>query len=386
MLNIAIIGTGAIANTHVKGYQQFPETCRIVAFCDIYVEKAAMMNEEFGLEVAVYQDYKEMLKNENIDLVSICTPPYTHAELSIASLDAGKHVLVEKPMASSLEECDRMNEAAERNGKILSVIAQNRFTNPMMKLKHILDTGLMGPIVHSQIDSFWWRGHSYYDLWWRGTWEKEGGGCTLNHAVHHIDICQWMRGMPSEITAVMSNTSHDNAEVEDISIAIFSYQDGTLGQITSSVIHHGEEQQVIFQGKRARVSAPWKVKASLSMENGFPQEDTKLEEEIQNVYNQMEDLSYEGHAGQIYNVLSAIEGKTGLLVDGRQGRQTLELITAIYQSSSLGEKVQLPLDPLSPFYTREGVLKNARHFFEKKTSVENFAENKITTGTFYNEN
>ncbi len=94
----------------------------------------------------------------------------------------------------------------------------------------------MGPIVHTQVDSYWWRGHSYYDLWWRGTWEKEGGGCTLNHAVHHIDLFQWMNGMPAEITAITSNTSHDNAEVEDLSIAIGKYENGSLAQITSSVL------------------------------------------------------------------------------------------------------------------------------------------------------
>jgi predicted dehydrogenase len=301
-------------------------------------------------------------------------------------LDSGKHVLVEKPMASSLEECDAMNEAARKNQKVLSVVAQNRFRTPMMKLKSVLDTKLMGPIVHTQVDSFWWRGHSYYDLWWRGTWEKEGGGCTLNHAVHHIDIFQWMNGMPSEVTAVSSNTSHDNAEVEDLSIAICRYENGSLAQVTSSVVHHGEEQQLIFQGKNARVSAPWKLKASKSKQNGFPEQDQELEMQIQQVYDEQPEIQYEGHAGQINDVMLAIEGEKEVLVDGIQGRQTLELITAIYQASSFGESVKLPLNEESPFYTREGVMKHATHFYEKKNSVENFTENKITTGGNYSSN
>lgn len=383
MLKIAIIGTGAIAPSHVQGYLQFPDRCKIVALCDIYPEKAQAMADKFNLNVEIYSDYNEMFEKADIDLISICTPPYTHADISIAGLQAKKHVIVEKPMASSLEECDRMIEAAKSNQRILSVVAQNRFRTPMMKLKKVLDSKLMGPILHTQVDSFWWRGHSYYDLWWRGTWEKEGGGCTLNHAVHHIDIFQWMNGMPQAITAVMSNAAHDNAEVEDISVAIGQYDDGSLAQITSSVIHHGEEQQLIFQGKNARVSVPWKVKASQSMENGFPKEDSQLEKEIQKLYDDLQELEYEGHAGQIEDVLTAIETNAEVLVTGEQGKQTLELITAIYQSASLGETVKLPLDKNSPFYTREGIMNNAIHFYEKKTSVENFSANEITTGGKY---
>ncbi|WYQ43021.1 Gfo/Idh/MocA family oxidoreductase [Bacillus sp. FSL W7-1321] len=383
MMNVAIIGTGAICPSHIKGYLEFQDRCKITALCDIYPEKAEAQAKEFDLNVAIYSDYKELLRQENIDLVSVCTPPYTHAAITIEALNQGKNVIVEKPMASSLKECDAMNEAAKRSGKILSVVAQNRFTSPMMKLKHVLDTKLMGPIVHTQVDSFWWRGHCYYDLWWRGTWEKEGGGCTLNHAVHHIDIFRWMNGMPSEITAVMSNVAHDNAEVEDISIAIGRYENGSLAQITSSVVHHGEEQQLIFQGKNARVSVPWKLKASKSLDNGFPVEDKELQEKLQKEYESINDLKYEGHAGQIEDVLHAIEGKKEVLVDGNEGRETLELITAIFESASLGKTVKLPLDETSPFYSREGIIENATYFYEKKTSIENFKVNEITTGGKY---
>lgn len=378
MLKVAIIGSGAISGSHIIGYLTFPERCEIVALCDIFPEKAKQTAEQFGLEIPIYKDYKKLLQQGDIDLISICTPPYTHAPIAIDSLNSGKHVIVEKPMSSSLEECDAMIEAANKNNKLLSVVAQNRFTNPMMKLKHVLDTQLIGPIVHAQVDSFWWRGHCYYDLWWRGTWEKEGGGCTLNHAVHHIDIFQWMNGMPSEITAVMSNTAHDNAEVEDISIAIGKYENGSLAQITSSVVHHGEEQQLIFQGRDARVSVPWRHKASTSKGNGFPQANPDLDEKLERVYSQLKDLEYEGHTGQIDNVMSAIEGDGELLIDGIQGRRTLELITAIYESASLSKTVKLPLSKSNPFYTRKGILNNATYFYEKQTAINNFEHNEIT--------
>ncbi|RCW47583.1 Gfo/Idh/MocA family protein [Paenibacillus prosopidis] len=382
MLKVAIIGAGAISTAHIESYLQFPERCRIVAISDIYEEKALSRIEQFKLEAKAVSDYKELL-SEDIDIISICTPPYTHAPLAVAFLEAGKHVIVEKPMASSLEECDLMNEAARKSGKVLSVIAQNRFKTPMMKLKSVLDSGLMGKILHAQVDSFWWRGHCYYDLWWRGTWEKEGGGCTLNHAVHHIDALLWMMGRPSEVQAFMTNVSHDNAEVEDLSIGMLRYSDGALAQVTSSVVHHGEEQQLIFQGAKARVSTPWKIKASTSMANGFPEPNPLLEQELQRYYDALPEVVYEGHAGQIDNVLTAIETGQPVLIDGISGRQTLELIVGIYKSASTGQLVQFPLSPDDPFYTRSGMQTCAIHFYEKKTSVENFTDQSITTGSSY---
>ncbi|WP_240417331.1 Gfo/Idh/MocA family protein [Paenibacillus periandrae] len=382
MLKVAIIGAGAISKAHIEGYLHFPERCTIVAVCDIYEDKAQEHIDQFQLNARAIKDYKELLQEE-IDLVSICTPPYTHATLTTEFLEAGSHVMVEKPMASSLEECDLMNDTAKRTGKILSVVAQNRFKTPMMKLKAVLDSGLMGKIVHVQVDSFWWRGHCYYDLWWRGTWEKEGGGPTLNHAVHHLDTLLWMMGSPTEIQAFMSNVSHDNAEVEDLSIAILRYEEGSLGQVTSSVVHHGEEQQLIFQGAKARVSTPWKVKASNALANGFPETNHDLEVQLQALYDMLPEVVYEGHTGQIDNVLTAIETGALVLIDGISGRKTLELITAIYKSSSTGELVKLPLTKEDLFYTRSGVQANATHFYEKKTSIENFASQTITTGSTY---
>lgn len=382
MLKVAIIGAGAISTAHIESYLLFPERCKIVAISDIYEDKAWAQIEKFGLDAKAYKNYQDLL-SEDIDLVSICTPPYTHASLSVEFLESNKHVLVEKPMASSLAECDLMNDAARRTGKMLSIVAQNRFRTPMMKLKSVLDSKLMGEIVHVQVDSFWWRGHCYYDLWWRGTWEKEGGGPTLNHAVHHIDAMLWMAGRPNQVQAFMSNVSHNNAEVEDLSIGMLRFEGGALGQITSSVVHHGEEQQLIFQGAKARVSAPWKVKASTSLTNGFPETNAELEKELHDYYESLPEVVYEGHAGQIDDVLTAIEINTSPLIDGISGRQTLELITAIYKSASTGQLVQLPLQPEDDFYSREGIQAYATHFYEKNTSIENFQALSISTGSDY---
>lgn len=380
MLNIAILGAGAISDSHISAYLKFKDQARVVALVDLFPEKAAEKVARHDLEAKVFKNYEELLAGCDFDAASICLPPYEHAPAAVALLRAGKHVLTEKPMATCLEECDQMLDAARAGGRILAVVAQNRFKTPMMKLKRVLDSGIIGRVLHAQVDSFWWRGGNYYDLWWRGTWAKEGGGCTMNHAVHHIDLFLWMMGSPSEVQSVWLNLAHENSEVEDFSTSVLTFANGSAGQITASLVHHGEEQQLVFQGERAKVSVPWQVKVCRQKENGFPEDDAAVAAEIQAFYDKLPEVEHEGHDGQIANFLAAIEAGEPLLVDGHQGRQTLELITAIYQSGHLGCRVQLPLGKDAPFYSRDGILRHVRHFHEKTRSVENFASNEITLG------
>jgi predicted dehydrogenase len=380
MIRVAIIGAGGIADTHIEAYLKFPERCEIVGLVDIFPDKAAQKLQKYGLRAETYADHHALLKDVAFDLVSVCVPPFEHAATTIDLLEAGKHVLVEKPMATSLQECDAMIRAADANERLLSVVAQNRFKTPMMKMKKLIAAGAIGKIVHAQVDSFWWRGGNYYDLWWRGTWDKEGGGCTMNHAVHQIDLFQWMVGMPQALQAVVTNVAHGNSEVEDFSTAVLFYENGSIGQVTASLLHHGEAQQLVVQGERAMVAVPWRISASRQRENGFPEHDAATAAEIQAAFDQMPALAHELHEGQVANVLAAIEGKEPLLVDGRAGRNTIELVTAIYVAGFSGARVQLPLATDSPFYTRAGILKHAPHFHEKTRSVDNFANNEIVVG------
>ena len=380
MLTIAILGAGAISDSHIRSYLAFQDRCRIVALVDLYPDKATEKVAKYGLAVPVYAKHEDLLAAQGFDAASICLPPFAHASVAVDLLRAGKHVLVEKPMATCLQECDAMIAAADESGRVLSVVSQNRFKTPVMRLKGVLESGLIGKVLHAQADSLWWRGHNYYDLWWRGTWEKEGGGCTMNHAVHHIDIFQWLMGMPAEVRAVAVNLAHDNSEVEDFSTAVLRYADGRLGQITASLIHHGEEQLLLVQGERAAVAVPWRVTATRTKENGFPEEDAALRAKLLALYDSLPGLQHEGHDGQIDNFLSAIEGREPLLVDGDQGRRTLELITAIYLSAHLDRPVALPLQPEALFYAREGIVANARRFHEKTRNVEGFGANDITLG------
>jgi predicted dehydrogenase len=381
MINAAIIGTGNISRLHLEGFLAFPNRCKVTRMIDIIEGKAEKSTRDHKLDAIASLSSEDAINDPTVDLVSICTPPYVHAKIAIAALNAGKHVIVEKPMAASLEECDAMIAAAQKSGTVLSVIAQNRFRDDVYKLKQTLDTGKIGKIVHAQVDSFWWRGLSYYDLWWRGTWEKEGGGCTLNHAVHHIDMLGWMMGPPAEVCAIISNAAHENAEVEDISVAIMRYTkgvhpaEGALAQVTSSVIHHGEKQQIVFQGKKARISFPWDIAAHIAQPNGFPAKERNeaLIRELEDFYHALPNLPYSGHTAQIDNVLTALETGGQPFIGGQDGRLTIELITAIYKAGIERRTVKLPIRKEDEYYTTVGIVKNAPRFYQKTLSVQNLS-------------
>lgn len=386
MINVAIVGTGGIANMHMQGLLEFPQRCKIVALCDIYPEKAEAMKEKYQVDCAIFKSHEEMLNSGlKIDVVHVCTPPYVHAGISIDCMNKGVNVLCEKPMAASLEECDMMLEAEKRNNVTLGIIAQNRFRNGVYKLKKLADSGLCGKICFAQVNSSWWRAHSYYDLWWRGTWEKEGGGPTLNHAVHHIDMLNWMEGRsPKEATAVLTNVCHDNAEVEDLSLACLKYEDASIAEVIASVVSHGEEQGITLQCADAKIAMPWDVKAEVGMENGFPREERNAEllKKINDFYDSIPDLKYEAHTGEIDNYLSAIEKGEKPLITGEDGRRTIEVITAIYAAGFEKKTISMPIDKDTKYYNVRGILDNAVHFHEKKSFVENFSEQKITVGNY----
>ncbi len=380
MLKVGIIGAGGIAKAHLEGYLSFPEQCEVVALCDIDLSAAEARKKEFGLDSArVYDNVEELLADGTLDLVSITTPPSAHAANTVAALEAGVNVLVEKPMAPSLEECDRMIAARDASGKLLGVVAQNRFRDDMTTLKEALDSGLIGSISHISVNSAWSRSLPYYDLWWRGTWQSEGGGCTLNHAIHHLDLTMWLAGRPNSVTAVLTNAQHGNAEVEDLSVAILAY-DRALGEITSSVDHHGEDQYIVVQGERARVSQPWKAVADSFLPNGFPSgSNDELVAELDALAEAHVPLEYVGHTGQISDFLDALENSREPAITAEDGRNAIELVTAIYESGIEGRTVALPLSNEDPYYYSGALVERAPHFFEKTAAVRK-QEGEIVVG------
>lgn len=380
MVNVAIMGAGAIAGVQADAYGMFPELCEVRAVCDIYIEKAEALIKKKGLEHATaYSNLEAAVRAEKIAAVAICLPPSFHAETAIQAMELGCHVLVEKPMANSLEECDRMNEAAERTGKRLSIVCQNRFKTPMNRVHQMLQDGVGGRVTHAIVNSLWWRGENYYDIWWRGTWEKECGGSFTSHSVHHVDLLVWMLGMPEQVTAVMKNVGHHNSELEDVGMAILEYPQ-TFAHIGTSIVDHGEEQEMVFQTEKGRLSIPWKPAAATPLPNGFPKENQEYEEELYHIYNEIPELELEGHPAQVRNFLRAIRGEEELLSSGKEGRNAIEVIMAIYKSHAERGTVSLPIAKDDDFYRKETMVQRMPHFFEKVKSIENFTETEITLG------
>ncbi len=370
MIGIAIVGTGIIAEAHIKAYLAFGNQCKILALCDIFPDKAKQQIEKYQLrDAALYPSYQDLLAIPEINLVSICTPPFTHAQIAIECLEAGKHVLVEKPMASSLTECDEMIAAAERVGRYVSIVAQNRFNPDNWKLKSILSSDFIGKPLFGQVESFWYRGPGYYDLWWRGTWEKEGGGCTLNHAIHQIDLLNWIMGPPKQMTAVVGNVTHTNSEAEDVSAAILAYENGVIVTLTSALVVHGEGQRLIFQCEKAGVASPWQAKASCPMVNGFPDPNPDFTRELQQYFDGLPAPEHAGHEGQIGDMLRCIQIGGEPVAGGLDGRLAIEVVAAIYKSAFTRVPVTLPLAEDDPFYTKQGLLASVSRFHQKKQAV-----------------
>jgi predicted dehydrogenase len=370
MTGIAIIGAGAIAGVHADAFLRFSDRCEIRAVCALHLDKAKSLIERKKLSAAAAcEGIDEALARDDIEAVAICTPPGAHTEAVVKALGAGKHVLVEKPMAPSLAECDRMIEAAAISGKVLSPIAQNRYKTPYHKMAQMLKVGVGGPIRHVIVHSLWWRGANYYDIWWRGTWDSESGGCVMNHAVHHLDLLLWMTGMPRKVTAVIGNVAHDNSECEDLGIAILEYE-GFLAQLTASLVTHDEEQEIIFQTERGRLSVPWKTAASHALSNGFPEADSEAAAHLARAYEKLPALDLEGHPAQIRNFLDAIEGRDDLLITARDGRNVIELVMAIYKAAQGRAPVSLPIAADDAFYRHDSMAAAMPRFHRKTRSVE----------------
>lgn len=376
MINVMIIGCGSIAPAHVEGYLEFSRQVRIVALADQNTERAEALIKKYGLTSArAVADYREALGET--DAVSVCTPPGAHREVAVQALNAGCHVLLEKPMAPSLEECDDILAAALQNKRLVSVIVQSRFVSNVRNVIDLVKSGTYGKNFYTRVNSCWYRGQSYYDLNWRGRWEVEGGGCTQNHSIHHIDLLLWAKGMPKSLRASAFNLNHLNSEEEDFSSSVLKYEDGSIAEITSSLISHGEPQTLHFQMEQAGVEIPFKAYASKVRENGFPLPDEETEARVEADYAARPKLTHENHAGQIGNFLGAIEGSEELAVDGQDGRNCIELITGIYKSSFTGNEVTFPIGKDDIYYGNQW-RKTAPHFHEKGKDVEGFADMTIT--------
>lgn len=340
MLKFALVGCGRIAKRHSEllGFGQI-SGAQLVAVCDIAVEKAQKIGQQFS--VPAFSDMHEMMKSVAVDVVVVLTESGNHARHVIDLASYGKHIVVEKPMALTIDDADAMIQACDLAGCKLFVVKQNRFNVPVLKLREAMDAGRFGKLVMGTVRVRWCRPQSYYDqAAWRGTWAYDGGVLT-NQASHHVDLLEWMMGEVDSVFA-MSRTALVDIEAEDTAIVALRFKNGALGLIeaTTAVRPKDLEGSISILGEGGSVEiggfAVNKMKTWNFVE---PYQD---DEEVLEKYSVNPPNVYGfGHQAYYEHVVDGIQNDKRHLVDGLQGRKSIELINAIYESVETGQEVRL---------------------------------------------
>ena len=354
-----IVGCGKVAHIHAQALLSVRESA-FTAVCSRNLEKATAFAEQY--KVKAYSSVEEMAANSGVEAVIICTPHPNHAESAIKAANAGMHILVEKPLASSLEDCDAILRAAEDNGVVLGTVSQRRFYSPVQRLKNAIDEGKIGTPVLGLVNMLGWRDEAYYKSDpWRGTWTGEGGGVLVNQAPHQLDLLQWFMGPIDELFGYWSNLNHPYIEVEDTAIAVIKFRNGGIGNIVVSnsqnpalfgKVHiHGKngasvgvqtDGGAMFIAGMSNITEPpvndlWTIKGEECLLEQWKREDTDF-------FNRINPIRYY-HERQIEDFLNAVIKGTKPLIDGVEGRKTVEIFTAIYRSNMEGVPVKFPLKP-----------------------------------------
>ena len=335
-----IVGCGRIAKRHSEILGSgLIGGARFTAVCDVQPDRADIMAEKFG--VRSFHSLDAMLASDEIDVVSILTPSGMHAEHAIAAANAGKHVIVEKPMALRLEDADAMIAACDRARVKLFVVKQNRLNVPVVKAREALDAGRFGKLVLGTVRVRWRRDQSYYNQdSWRGTWAQDGG-VLANQASHHVDLLEYFMGDVVSVHARATRTLVD-IEAEDTAIATLEFANGALGiveatnaarprDLEGSLSILGEGGTVVIGGFAVNKIQTW------DFVDPQPGDDDVLEKfsvNPPNVYGY-------GHQAYYEHVLDCLKTDSAALVDGLEGRRSLELITALYESIETGKNTYL---------------------------------------------
>lgn len=350
-MKYALIGCGRIAVNHVKAVQK--NTLDFVAMCDVDESKFDIMLDKADAgrfeETARYVDYKQMLADHpEIELVAIATESGEHARIALDCIDAGKHVIIEKPIALSMEDAEEIIRRADEKGVKVSACHQNRFNVAIQKLRTALEQGRFGNLSHGSINVRWNRNKAYYDQApWRGTWQQDGG-CLMNQCIHGIDLLRWM--MEDEVTEVFAVTrqrQHDYLEAEDVGIGVVKFADGSVGTIegTTNVFPKNLEETLSVFGETGTVKIAGTSCNNIDVwdfadEREEDADAAGLKEATSNVYGN-------GHAALYADMIEAIEDDRAPYVDAVAGRNALEIVLAMYKSQKTGRPVHLPLKDFS---------------------------------------
>jgi predicted dehydrogenase len=352
----ALVGCGKIGRIHAKALASLSES-EFVAVCDVELERAASLATRF--EVRPYDDLTRLLAENQVDVLCIATPHPLHSGAAIAAASRGTHALVEKPLASSLTDCDAMLAAARVHKTKLGVISQRRWYEPVLRMKDAIQSGKIGRPVLGAFTMYSWRDLAYYQSDpWRGRWDTEGGGVLVNQSPHMLDILEWlMDDAVSEVSGYWANLNHPGVEVEDSAVAILRFRRGALGAITASVsqkpgiytkVHiHGSsgasvgvetDRGATFIAGVSTISEPpindlWTIPGEEDLLSHFQAEDRARFASI--------DAEIHYHALQIQDFLEAVINDRPPMITGEDGRRVVALFEAIYQSNREGRSVKL---------------------------------------------
>ncbi|KGR76196.1 Gfo/Idh/MocA family protein [Ureibacillus manganicus] len=348
-LRYAIIGCGRISPNHIAASQE--NHLNIVALCDLDESKMDSLISTFQLSnhVKKYTDYKKMLQKEQPDLVAICTESGKHGKIALDCIEAGCHLIIEKPIALSLEDADRIIEKAKTKQVKVCACHQNRFNKSVQKLREAVLGGRFGRLLYGTAHIRWNRGKEYYtQAPWRGTWEQDGGAL-MNQCIHNIDLLRWMMGEEIEdVIGMTDNLTHEYIEAEDLGLAFVKFANGSYGVIEGTTTIYpqnleetlyifGEKGTAKIGGKSVNLIEEWKFGDSLDDTINVKE---MFSEHPLNVYGF-------GHKPLYADVIDAIQNDRDPYVTAEDGRKALELVLAIYKSSKEQKRVQLPIQKTS---------------------------------------
>ena len=337
-VRFGLIGCGRVAPRHAQSLIQLPET-QIVSVADIREDRARRFSAEYGAQA--YTDYHDMLARPDIDAVTVCVPSGLHAQVAIDVLQAGKHVLVEKPIALNLADADRMIATARKAGLRLGVVLQNRYNSPVQQVRTLIDQGRLGKLYLGSVCVRWYRPQSYYEDGWHGTLSMDGGAL-MNQSIHHLDALQWFMGPVASVYAYTATLAH-TMESEDVGVAVVRFRSGALATIEGSTLTwpqnlegsvavFGEHGSVKVGGTALSRITLWKV-------------DGELEREAEILTGQRVDpptvYGY-SHREVIHDFARALLDGREPSTPGPEALKSLALVLAIYESARTGREVQLP--------------------------------------------
>ena len=339
-LKVGLVGCGRISQNHFRSILQYPDDLELSAVCDIDFEALNQATAEYN--VKGYNDLKEMLSCEILDLVVLCTPSGLHPSQAILAAEHGVHVVSEKPMATRYNDGLRMVEACDEAGVRLFVVKQNRQNKTLQLLKRAIDEKRFGAIKMVHLNVFWTRPQEYYDVGkgWRGTWEFDGGAF-MNQASHYVDLLNWFVGPVERVHAFTSTTRQ--IEAEDTGVVNIKWRNGALGSMAVTMLTYPKnlEGSITILGENGSVKVGGVAVNRIETWDFADKRD----------YDQLiQDANYEttsvygfGHPLFYKNIIDAMRGVAEPEIDGREGLKSLELLTAIYKSANTLEEISLPL-------------------------------------------